>query len=76
MKSRIVYKTKGAIQSKDISIEDSGMARIHEGELVDEGDSDGCIFVRLQSWDDNKEHPIMSELVGNKIRITVEIVED
>lgn len=67
-----LYASEGLIRPEDISVEDGGMARIHNGEMSQTGGGDWCIFTRLQSWDENKRHPFMSMLEGKRVRITVE----
>jgi hypothetical protein len=56
--------------------EDKGQAKI--GELsVPEGERDtdsDTLFVRIQSWDEKKEHPDMKKIEGKKIKVTVEEV--
>lgn len=53
--------------------DDGGMALI--GELPDTELVDPHMFVRLQSWDKTKVHPVMSKLNGALVRITVEVLE-
>lgn len=37
---------------------------------------DSCeFFVRLQSWDDGKEHTLMKSIQGKKVRVTIEVIE-
>ncbi len=55
--------------STDFRSEDGGMAKILTT------DSQGNLFVRLQSWDEEKIHPELKSMVGKKVRITVEVVE-
>ena len=75
MSASKIYTASGVILPEDISDEDGGAALIHEGELVDDG-GDGCLFVKLQSWDDGLEHPLMTTITGKRVRITVEILDD
>lgn len=58
--------------------EDGGRALIasiyHEvGKTVD---SDDGLFVRIQSWSEDMNHPQMDELSGKKVRVTIEIIEE
>lgn len=32
------------------------------------------MFVRLQSWDEQKQHQVMRDLEGKRLRITVEVI--
>lgn len=56
----------------DPESDDGGAALI--AEFSREGDEDTSIFVRLQSWDENKLHPEMRPLIGQRIRITIEVM--
>jgi hypothetical protein len=58
-----------------LGIEDGGCAMILEPITPTETNGDGCFFVRLQSWDDDTNHPLMHELFNKKVRITVEIID-
>jgi hypothetical protein len=53
----------------DISTEDGGCAKI--GTIYTEN---GCFFVRVQSWDEDKIHPEFSELVGKTLKVTIEVI--
>jgi hypothetical protein len=61
--------------------EDGGRALIAEvgsmesGILHDDEDDYDAFFVRLQSWDDRREHTIMKSLEGKKVRVTIEIID-
>jgi hypothetical protein len=50
----------------ELKFEDSRQAAIAEI-----GEDDG-FFVRLQSWSEDKTHPILERLAGKKVRITIE----
>ncbi len=57
-----------------ITKEDGGRALI----VYDDGREtvgDDHMFVRLQSWDDDCQHPLLKSLIGKTIKITVEIVD-
>jgi hypothetical protein len=34
------------------------------------------MFVKIQSWDEDTEHTDMKNLIGKKVRITIEVLED
>ncbi|AFU88274.1 hypothetical protein CcrColossus_gp404 [Caulobacter phage CcrColossus] len=53
--------------------EDGGMALIAEGFEHNPHEPNG-MFVRLQSWDEKKEHITFNQFVGKKVRVTVEVV--
>lgn len=56
----------------DLDKEDGGMALIYS--LTPEDIPD--IFVRLQSWDEEKKHSIFNEcFLGRKIKVTIETVD-
>ncbi len=52
--------------------EDGGMARI--AEISDEK---SALFVRIQSWHEDKvpSHPEADKLEGKRVRVTIEIVD-
>jgi len=54
---------------EDYSVEDGGQARIQT--FGSPPDDESGLFVRLQSWDEDKEHKDWQKLAGKKIRITV-----
>lgn len=67
------YARHGSI----LQSEDSDMALVLEPlpDGIAETGPDGCFFVRLQSWDDDKKHPLMSRLMGKRVRVSVEILD-
>lgn len=54
------------------STEDGGMAKIFEPD--DTGDATG-MFVRVQSWSDEANHEHFDQMLGKRVRITVEILD-
>ena len=68
-----VYELNDVVIPGAVESEDGGMALIFDEYNSSESVGDGCLFVRLQSWDENKVHPLMHELFGKTIRITVEV---
>ena len=57
-----------------LKLEDGGQALILDDLGGTEFMGDGCLFVRVQSWDEAEcKHPLMNDLVGKKIRITIEV---
>jgi hypothetical protein len=71
---RKVFVSNEIVDAKDISMQNSGQAKIYEGAdcIGCDCDDDG-FFIRLHSWDETRIHPLMTSLVGKKIRITVEV---
>lgn len=66
----------------EVDVEDAGMAKIA---TLTPGEGDpSAMFVRLQSWDDPSErgqdgdpvHPTFDELLGRRVRVTVELLDD
>ncbi len=72
---RTVYKELLDVEAYHLKSEDSGLALILNDLGGTELEGDGSLFVRVQSWDDDKEHPLMNSLIGKKIRITIEVEE-
>lgn len=70
-----VYVMTDRITANDLKLEDGGAALIFDGyNNASELMGDGCLFVRLQSWDaPDCVHPLLNSMVGKKIRITVEV---
>lgn len=60
-----VYAWEGKIES---TAQDGGQAKI--AEINDAGP----LFVRLQSWDETREHAAFAEFEGKRVRITIEVV--
>lgn len=73
-------KTKYVIEAQttdeDISVEDGGCAKIL---FVAPTDGEDGIFARIQSWyenpDDPKAHQEINQLLGKRVRITIEVIE-
>lgn len=61
----------------DISTEDGGAAKIVDlDDMLVDGNEQSSFFVRLQSWDDlNFDHTTIEAMQGNKVRITIEVLE-
>lgn len=56
----------------EVDVEDGGRAKILH---VDDGDSDEeGVFVRVQSWSEAGDHAALDPLVGQRLRVTVEVV--
>ena len=69
-----VFETTSIVFPESIESEDGGCAKILE---VDdsEGEDGNSLFVRIQSWDDNANHPVMNSMVGKRIRVTIEVLD-
>lgn len=52
--------------------DDGGMAMI--AELSGTGETE--MFVRIHSWDPEKQHPEMRAMLGQRVRVTIEVLED
>lgn len=71
---KTVYQELIDVNANDLNPEDGGQALILDYHGGKEDVGDGCLFVRIQSWDDKEcKHPLMNDLVGKKIRITIEV---
>lgn len=57
----------------DLHKEDGGMALIAENIEHNPGAPNG-MFVRLQSWDETKQHTVLWDFAGRKVRVTVEVI--
>lgn len=72
---KLVFST----QKLELSREDGGCALI--GEVCDDdilrgSEAPSEVFVRIQSWDDDRLHPTIRQLEGKRVRVTVEVIED
>jgi len=56
-----------------VDVQDGGQAQIVEFFSSNMGEG---LFVRLQSWDPDREHADMALMMGKRVRVTVEILED
>ncbi len=63
--SKTIILTGVAIPESD----DNGMASI-----IEVGGDD--VFVRLQSWSQERDHPVINQMVGRRIKITIEVGDD
>lgn len=68
--SKIVIE--GQIRPEQVDVEDGGMAMIGQ---PDE-ESLHPFFVKLQSWDETKQHTTFKNFIGKRVRVTVEIIDD
>lgn len=61
-----------------VKFEDGGQAAVMyqglEGEPKESG-GDGCFFIRFHSWDAKRQHPLFRELMGKKVRVTIETID-
>jgi hypothetical protein len=55
-----------------VEVQDGGQAQLVEFANT----SETGLFVRLQSWDDQREHTEMALLLNKRVRVTVEVLED
>ena len=79
----VVWQATQNIGADDLDTEDSGMAKIIHIHGPDVDAEEG-FFVRLHSWYEWKElngeeippfHPLIAQLFGRRVRVTVEILE-
>lgn len=55
------------VEPSNVKSEDGGQAKITEF-----SDDDCPVFVRVQSWSEAKMHVLFNEMVGTRVRVTVE----
>ncbi len=55
-----------------VEAEDGGQAQIAEFATT----SETGLFVRVQSWDDQRKHAEMAQLLNKRVRVTVEVLDD
>ena len=54
-----------------VDVQDGGQAQIVEFT----GNNEVGVFVRVQSWDPDKEHANIKLMMGKRVRVTVEILD-
>ena len=69
-----IFDFSGKITPQHVDSEDGGKALICT--FVDKPDEPAGLFVRVQSWDESKEHTDFNKLIGRKVRVTVEILDE
>lgn len=55
-----------------VSVQDGGKAQI----LEFAGSNEIGLFVRVQSWDPDREHADMALMMNKRVRVTVEVLEE
>lgn len=75
-------KTVLETEKLEVTIEDCGHAMIAEvGEAVQPDPVSDLVygpdplFVRIHSWDDSLNHSEMKQLIGKRIRVTIDVIE-
>lgn len=54
-----------------VEVQDGGQAQLVEfANPIETG-----LFVRVQSWDDQREHAEMAQLLNKRVRVTVEVLD-
>lgn len=72
---RTVFETTTIVLPESIEREDGGCAKILEVDNVNDPLGGDSLFVRIQSWDDDANHPVMDSMVGKRIRVTIEVLD-
>jgi len=67
------FKVEEKLNPAEMCTEDGGMFQMFhiEGDNDDEG-----IFIRLCSWSTNGKHEAFNKLIGRKVKITVETIDE
>lgn len=61
--------------NEEISKEDNGMAMIATIGDEKELSQENGMFVKVQSWDENKEHTEFKKFMGRRIKIMIETID-
>lgn len=61
---------EGEIFEHSVRKEDGGQALI-----VDVDDKHPRLWVQIKSWDEDKQHPELKDIVGKTVTVTIEIEE-
>jgi hypothetical protein len=72
---RTVFETTTIVLEHAIDVEDNGSAKILEVDNVDDPADGNSLFVRIQSYDYEANHPVMDSLVGKRVRVTIEVLD-
>lgn len=67
----VIAQFETQVDHPAVDIEDGGRAKI----LSLDDNSEVGLFVRVQSWDETKEHKDFNQLLGKRVRVTVEILD-
>lgn len=70
-KFEIEFEVK--LKEKDVDTEDGGQAKIID--IVNDSNDENGIFIRLHSWDENREHLDFNKLIGRKVKIKIETLD-
>jgi hypothetical protein len=62
------------VSARDVSEEDGGCAKILDIDDDGTGAEEG-MFVRVQSWSEEGEHPDFDNLIGKRVRVTIEVLD-
>lgn len=65
------YTFEKTIDGADVDTEDGGRAKI----IQLDGPDNTTLFVRIQSWDDDKAHGDFEAMIGRHVRVTIEYDE-
>ncbi len=63
------YVLESTVVNFDVSVEDGGVAKIVD---VENGKYPR-LWIQIKSWDEDKQHPELKDIVGKKITVTIEI---
>jgi hypothetical protein len=61
------------LNTEEMTKEDGGQAMIFT--ISEPFEEENGMFVRIQSWDENKEHKELKKFEGRKVRITIETID-
>ena len=64
---------EGQIFRNDVETEDGGQAKIVG--LEQNAEDENGMFVKIQSWDEEKKHEEFNKFVGRKVKITIETID-
>lgn len=68
-----VFEHSETVTPNNVDYQDGKQAMIVE--LGGDNTIDPNFFMRLQSWDESKQHDFLKSLLGKQVKITIEIIE-
>jgi len=72
MEEKAKHVIETTLNQSEIDSEDGGQALIFTTSREKDDDEMQGMFVRIQSWDEIRDHEEFNKFVGKKIRITIE----
>jgi len=70
---KLTHTTSGFLDPIEVRKEDGGQALIFE--MSEDMESESGIYIKIVSWDEEKNHTEFNSFIGRKIKITIETID-